>query len=39
MTEPEWILMASEDLNSRDGEIIPKAAFTYKSDGTMKHFC
>lgn len=28
MAEPEWILIAAEDMNSREGEIISKAAFT-----------
>jgi len=29
MAEPEWILIAYEVVNSREGELISKAAFTY----------
>jgi hypothetical protein len=29
MADPEWILIVSEDVNSREGEIISNAAFTY----------
>jgi hypothetical protein len=31
MAEPEWILIASEVVDSREREIISKAAFTYNT--------